>query len=358
MKFSSSAVVLCTFALISSFTLNSCHSTLYRAAKVGDVQTIREELKNGANPEGTASAANILWQIPAFPIVLTADVAQISAIIGTLGFYGNVIPLIYEKELTPDVLYFRDKTAMEVALKNKQVESVSELIIGGASCNNKTKAYAVTQTAKKGDAQLLERLLQKGCNANHYCMGELPPLMQAIVHGHEESARILLAKGAIFNDVSCKSDGVSCYEVAKKYNQLPLFLKLGGSVDMAPSSIQGRTININYSKANSIVYGTERPDGFIDCNSDYIPGARSIGITTTTFLPQGKLKHNPITLTYKYTKVAANKALVTFNDSELDGAVEGWELTFISPKTAKVRAWYTGGDVDTSFFSNLTATIQ
>ena len=72
--------VLKGVSLCVMFGLSSCHTTLYNAAKEGDVETVRQELAAGVPMNKSASKANLIWQIPTALITVPLDVVQVAGV--------------------------------------------------------------------------------------------------------------------------------------------------------------------------------------------------------------------------------------------------------------------------------------
>jgi hypothetical protein len=134
---------LATTALITT----SCHSTLFCAARDGDIQTVRSELANNADPEGTASAANLLWQVPAGIVAIPVDAVQLALGIATKGEYFELDTPVF----TERTFYFRSKTAMQVAEQKGNVDIMTELILAGATSSAWAKSKVLTEAARRGD---------------------------------------------------------------------------------------------------------------------------------------------------------------------------------------------------------------
>ncbi|MBQ2379532.1 MAG: ankyrin repeat domain-containing protein [Akkermansia sp.] len=243
-------------ATLAAASLTSCHTTLYNAAREGDVKTVREELADGADINKGASKANLIWQVPATVVAVPIDAVQIA------GIPVAVTPIIYImlfgengsyqggiKFLTKAVTQFGDKTPMQAAT-NPDV--ITELLLAGAQGTDWDKSKAVTEAARKGDAVTLRKLMEKSCRGRgeNYCEGDYRPLMLAIGGGHEECARILLEHGAKFTSTATvNKTTVDCYDYAVAKGQLNLYKKLGGTIFCSPSSIKGKKIVFDYDSA-------------------------------------------------------------------------------------------------------------
>ncbi len=111
--------------------LSSCHTTLYNAAKAGDVEIVRQELATGVPMDKSASRHNLWWQIPTTMITVPLDAVQAGLTIGTLG----ILNLLMEFEpdfLTKSVFAFGDKTPLEVAYEKGHTAVVDEFVKAGA----------------------------------------------------------------------------------------------------------------------------------------------------------------------------------------------------------------------------------
>ena len=249
---------------ISAVGLSACRSTLYSAARDGDLQTVKEELAEGADPEGKASGANLIWQVPTYLLALPIDIVRLLGPITLIEpfidpgweFSGEVdkngnrkLRFNDDTFLTKKVYQFGDKTAMSVT---KNPEIITELLLAGAAGSDFQKAKATSEAARKGDAATLQKLLQKGIKASWYCSGDYNPLMLAIGGGHEECARVLLANGATFSDtVTVGGKEITCYDYAVSKGQAELYKNLGGTIIAAPNSVRGKKIVLDFSQAKS-----------------------------------------------------------------------------------------------------------
>ena len=236
-------------ATLAAASLTSCHTTLYNAAREGDVKTVREELAEGADINKGASKANLIWQVPAVFVAPVLDVAQIGLAIGTLGIYDNLVLSKQDQPLMEKVINFSKKTPMEVAT-NPDV--ITELLLAGAQGTGWDKTKALAEAAGKGDAVTLHKLLEKSCKdrADWNNENDYKPLMLAIGGGHEECARILLEHGANFSSyVLIGGKAITCYDYASAEGQLALYKKLGGPMAEAPECIAGKKIYFDYSRA-------------------------------------------------------------------------------------------------------------
>ena len=258
MKYKLTAITLAAAAL----SVSACRSTLYSAARDGDLQTVKEELAEGADPEGKASGANLIWQVPTYLLALPIDIVRLLGPITLIEpfidpgweFSGEVdkngnrkLRFNDDTLLTKKVYQFGDKTAMSVT---KNPEIITELLLAGAAGSDFQKAKATSEAARKGDAATLQKLLQKGIKANWYCSGDYSPLMLAIGGGHEECARVLLANGATFSDtVTVGGQQITCYDYAISKGQFELLKKLGGAEPSSPASMAGKQIVFDFSKA-------------------------------------------------------------------------------------------------------------
>ena len=112
--------------------LSSCHTTLYNAAALGDVETVRRELAAGANPNKSASKANLIWQIPSALVTVPVDVAQVGLFIGTLGLYGILVGWDEKVYFASDPVFdFGKKPPAEVAYERGHTAVLDELAKAG-----------------------------------------------------------------------------------------------------------------------------------------------------------------------------------------------------------------------------------
>ena len=149
--------VLKGVSLCVMFGLSSCHTTLYNAAKEGDVETVRQELAAGVPMNKSASKANLIWQIPTALITVPLDVAQAA------GVPLLVTPIAYAlatgsskvtvKFLSDSVFNFGDKTPLEVAYEKGHTAVVDEFAKAGATVapDSVSQKLFVTQTLWRGE---------------------------------------------------------------------------------------------------------------------------------------------------------------------------------------------------------------
>ena len=261
-------------AMLTCATLctTSCRSTLYNAASDGDVQTVKAELADGADPSGKASAANLLWQIPTGIITIPVDLVRLF-LPGTPGWYETgektesgtpEMKFDWKTLLTRKVYNYRKATAMDVATDKNHAEVVTELILAGSEASGWAKSLALAAAARKGDADTLRRLMEKGCaeKADWNNKGDYKPLMLAIGGGHEECARILLENGAKFESTATiNKQVITSYDYAVSKGQLELYKKLGGTIIAAPVSIAGKKIVFDYRQAEYRDTDDSLPEG-------------------------------------------------------------------------------------------------
>ncbi|MBQ1960062.1 MAG: ankyrin repeat domain-containing protein [Akkermansia sp.] len=238
-----------------------CRSTLYRAAEAGDVQAVKQELEQGAKPDGKAPMANLLWQIPTSLVTIPLDMVRTVAfptliwpVFDPLYYYDDQGKMKYDadKYLTKGVFAFSSKTAADVAEELDRDDVLSELILAGGESSEWARAKVVSEAARKGDAETLRKLLQKGIGANWGCAGDYKPLMLAIGGGHEECARILMDNGAnLYLTVTLQGQEISCYDYATAKGQVELYKKLGGSATLAPGSVANKTLSFKVTKTDN-----------------------------------------------------------------------------------------------------------
>lgn len=245
-------------------SVSACRSTLYNAARDGDLQTVKEELAEGTHPEGKASAANLIWQVPTSLLAAPIDVVRVLGPItlieplfdpgweftGEVDRHGNrKIKFNFDTLLTKKVYQFSSKTAISAATNP---EIITELLLAGAQGSDYQKSQATSEAARKGDAATLQKLLQKGIKASWYCDGDYNPLMLAIGGGHEECARILLENGASFySTVTIQGKEVSCIDYATAKGQVELYTKLGGATTLAPVSVAKKTLSFKVTQTDT-----------------------------------------------------------------------------------------------------------
>ena len=247
---------VCAAALLM-LGLSSCQTSLYRASARGDVQKVKAELADGANPNAKAPSVNLLWQAPALPVCVAADVVQFALVPGTLGIYTFIRGAVPKDDnfwLTSNMLSYGDKTPMDIATSKEYGDVITELILAGGNASDWAKIKAITEAARKGDAETLRKLMAKGCNAkaDWNCTGEYKPLMLAIGNGHEECARILLENGASFySTATIQGKEISCFDYASAKGQVELYKKLGGATTLAPVSAAKKTLSFKVTKTDN-----------------------------------------------------------------------------------------------------------
>ncbi len=131
--------VLLWFVSCAALILSSCHSTLYNAAKQGDVETVKKELAAGVSVNKSASNANLLWQIPTSLITVPLDTVNVvgySIGMFTIGILGIPTSMMRGNNhlvfLTESVFNFEDQTPAEVAYENNHTAVVEEFVKAGA----------------------------------------------------------------------------------------------------------------------------------------------------------------------------------------------------------------------------------
>ena len=128
-----SRVALITMGAAICLTGPSCRSTIYRAARDGDAQTVRNEIRYGANVNDKPSKAHLLWAVPTALVTVPVDITQICLVFGTLGLYVPIAEGIAGGSplLTPLVTDFF-RTPIEAAYDNGHSNIVSTLAENGA----------------------------------------------------------------------------------------------------------------------------------------------------------------------------------------------------------------------------------
>ena len=338
-----------------AISTTSCRSTLYRAAEEGDVQAVKDELANGAAPSGKASAGNLSWQIPTAIITLPIDIVRL---VNPLG--GIVDPgwhktgelneqgkpkwaFDFDTLLTKKVCLFSSKTAMDIATEKEHADVITELILAGSQSSDWAKIKAVTEAARKGDAETLRLLMEKGCHekADWNVKGDYKPLMLAIGNGHEECARILLEYGAKFDStVTLDNRVVTCYDYAAAKGQITLYTKLGGILAASPASLAGKRITFTHGKGI--------PIWTIQANGN--------SYTTPSFAQDNTCKDNApdIPNSFVYQKTGEKTATINIDGYEVAAT---YILTFTTPTSGTASC--DGGDDNGAFSEqNVLFTIQ
>lgn len=112
---------------ISAVLLSSCHTTMYNAAKTGDVETVRREIAAGADINESAGSENLWWQIPTCLLTVPLDVSLAL----TTGILTNNSNALKHYLLTPKVLRFGSTSPAEIAWEHNQHGVLNELALAG-----------------------------------------------------------------------------------------------------------------------------------------------------------------------------------------------------------------------------------
>lgn len=121
--------------LILSMVLSGCRSTIYRASASGDVRTVKAEIARGADVSDRPNAAHMLWVLPAIPVTIAVDIAQLGLAIGTLGLYAHAMDALCGEHgslLTVRLSRFL-RTPVEAAQDNGHDAVVRLLVRHGAT---------------------------------------------------------------------------------------------------------------------------------------------------------------------------------------------------------------------------------
>ena len=125
--------------LVLSMALAGCRSTIYRASACGDVRTVRAEIARGADVSDRPHGAHMLWVIPAMPVTIAVDIAQLGLAIGTLGLYAHAMDSLCGEHgslLTVRLSRFL-RTPVAAAMDNGHEDVVRLLVSHGATLPEK-----------------------------------------------------------------------------------------------------------------------------------------------------------------------------------------------------------------------------
>ena len=342
-----------------ALSCTACRSTLYNAAAAGNLQAVKQELAQGADPNGRASNANLLWQIPTCVITFPIDMARSLAF--TTLIWPMFDPLYYfdsngdwqyneDKYFTQEVFNFTSKTAADVATSMKRYDILTEVIIAGGQSSEWARAKVVSEAARRGDTETLKKLLQKGIDPNWNCSGDYNPLMLAIGEGHEGCARLLLEHGARFESkVKIQNKTISVYQRAVSMGQRDLYKKLGGPIVTSPVSLNGKIITMHYDNAQ-VIHKTDpnAPWEKGSCENMHPISFRITHKPGRNYKGQHRV--------YTYQKTGENTAIIECYYSE---AYEKHILTFTSPTRATATCDSDcGGDYSIMRYSNIIFTFD
>lgn len=121
--------------LLAGLLAAGCRSTIHRAAVRGDIAAVQHEITHGADVNDKPHPAHMLWIIPAMPVAITTDIAQLCLAIGTLGIYPITMDAIFGEHeclLTHRLSCFMN-TPAEVARSYGHEDIVSLLVRSGAT---------------------------------------------------------------------------------------------------------------------------------------------------------------------------------------------------------------------------------
>lgn len=222
------------FICVSS--LVGCQTALQSAVKENDARAVKRELKAGASPYESAAAANLLWQLPVFPLALAGDVTRLAVNIGTLGIYGAIEDAITGNPrdevstLMGAVCSYGSDNAYEMAWEKKNPVVLFAFLASGKVNEQALKDWCLHHALSIRDDKAFAYCMAKGANPNGV-VDDKTPLMIAIQTGNEEAARHLIGAGA---DINRLTKNYSCQFVAQEANQLSLYQSLGGVMVAQP----------------------------------------------------------------------------------------------------------------------------
>jgi ankyrin repeat protein len=129
-----------------------------------------------------------------------------------------------------------EQALLLAAWKGKR-EAVDWLLAHGAELNRPPGQWsALHYAAFAGDPKLVDDLLAKGADINARSPNGATPLMMAIYDGQQESARLLIERGA---NTRLRNDwGDGAMEWAMRYNQLSLARRIGNPEEFIAAANQ------------------------------------------------------------------------------------------------------------------------
>ncbi len=181
----------------------SGETMLMTAARTGSPAVVEQLLAKGTNVNASAVRGQtaLMWAVaqhhPAVVEVLLKHGANVHARSDTWSQLWQTDP---EQDVHPDyqvTIQLGGNTALLFAAREGELESAKLLVAAGANVND-AAPYGVTATilaAHSGNADLVKFLLDKDANANADGPG-YTALHAAILRGHEDVSRVLLAYGA------------------------------------------------------------------------------------------------------------------------------------------------------------------
>jgi cytohesin len=221
------------------------HSSIYEAAKGGDLEGIKEFLAAGVDPD---EKTGITFDLTPLSIASTKEVAELlidkGADVNAIpksGLFGTSLDYAIRNkhpEIANLLRKHGGKTKKELKVAESihdasqygNIEAVKQHLAAGVDVNAKTKTYGRTPlrwAAWGGHKEIVELLIAEGADVNAPQNGGWTPLHCAAGKDHKEIAELLITAGA---DVNAKDeDGDTPLDNAKhKPETADLLRKHGG----------------------------------------------------------------------------------------------------------------------------------
>jgi cytohesin len=200
------------------------HSSIYEAAKGGDLEGIKEFLAAGVDPD---EKTGITFDLTPLSIASTKEVAELlidkGADVNAIpksGLFGTSLDYAIRNkhpEIANLLRKHGGKTKKELKVAESihdasqygNIEAVKQHLSAGVDVNAKTKTYGRTPlrwAAWGGHKEIVELLIAKGADVNAPQNGGWTPLHCAAGKGHKEIAELLITAGADVNAKDTDND--------------------------------------------------------------------------------------------------------------------------------------------------------